>query len=113
MWVDSDGPIPEALAQRARAIADDPAAPLGTTEGYPLPGVMTLIRVEPHTWSRDAQGNLVSGCFRASGIYLPANAVAVAVSPPSSDKLSKAVGVFTVVSLVIGTAATIATWGKR
>jgi hypothetical protein len=113
-WIpESDGPIPDALTKRAQAIVDDPAVPLGATESYPLPGVTTLIRIEPRVWSRDAQGNLVEGCWRSAGIFLPSGAAAGSgVTPPSSDGLSKTVGIFTVVSLVVGTVATLATWGK-
>lgn len=86
--------------------------PLGATESYPLPGVTTLIRVEPRIWGRDAQGELVQGCFRSGGIYLPDGET---VTPPSSpdDKLSKTIGILTAVSLVVGTAATLVTWGKK
>ena len=91
----------------------DQSVPLGATESYPLPGVTTLIRVEPRVWSRDTQGNLVQGCFRAAGIFLPSGAAeAAGVTPPESG-VSKAVGVLTAVSLVVGTIATIAAWGKR
>ena len=115
-WTDADGPVPDALASRATAMAADSGVPLGTTESYPLPGVTTLIRVEPRMWLRDPQsGNLVQGCFRAGGIYLPSNAPpAPGVTPPTdSDGLTKAVGLLTVASLAVGTVATIATWGKK
>jgi len=113
-WTDADGPVPDALARRAQALADDQAVPLGATESYPLPGVTTLIRVEPRVWSRDAQGNLVQGCFRMGGIYLPSEAAEGAgITPPSSSKLERTVGVLTAVSLVVGTLATVATWGQR
>lgn len=108
-WTDAEGPIPDALAHRAEAMAGDASVPLGATESYPLPGVTTLIRVEPRTWSRDAQGALVQGCFRAGGVYLPLDAV---VAPSGGDSLSKTISVLTVVSLAVGTAATLAAWGK-
>jgi hypothetical protein len=83
------------------------------TESYPLPGVTVLIRVEPHAWSRDAQGNLVQGCFRAGAIFLPSGSAAGAgITAPSADGLSRTVGILTVVSLAVGTAATIATWKR-
>lgn len=109
-WTDAEGPIPDALAHRANALAGDSAVPLGTTESYPLPGITTLIRVEPRIWSRDAQGALVQGCFRAGGVYLPVDTV----SPPTeNDSLARTISVLTVVSLAVGTAATLAAWGKR
>jgi hypothetical protein len=108
-WTDANGPVPDALAQRAQAIAADSAIPLGTTESYPLPGVVTLIRVEPRTWSRDANGALVEGCFRVGGIFLPAG-----IPPSGGDSsLGKTVGILTAVSLVVGTVATLATWGRK
>jgi hypothetical protein len=113
-WTDANGPIPDALATRAQAIAADTAVPLGTTESYPLPGVTTLIRVEPHSWGRDATGNLVQGCFKAAAIFLPSGTAPAAgtVTPPS-DGIGKAVGVLTAVSLAVGTIATIATLKGR
>ncbi len=89
-WGDPDGPIPDALAKRAQALVADTSIPLGTTESFPLPGVTTLIRVEPNAWSRNAQGNLVQGCFRAANVYLPVGG--------------------TVASLVVGIGATL--WGR-
>ena len=113
-WLsDADGPIPDALAQRAQAVANDLSVSLGSTESYPLPGVTALIRVEPRAWGRDALGNLVPGCFRAGGIFLPDGSPQVdSVTPPMS-KASKVVTALTVVSLAVGTAATLATWGKK
>lgn len=109
-WLpESDGPVPDALAKRAAAVAADPSVPLGTTESYPLPGVVTLIRVEPHPWGRDASGALVQGCFRAGVAYLPSGAApgSGAVTPPSTDGLTRTVTVLTAVSLTVGTVATV------
>jgi len=103
------------LAERAQALVDNQEAPLGATESYPLPGVTTLIRLEPRVWGRDEQGTLIQGCFRSAGIYLPvwAPPAAGAVTPPSSDsKLAKVIGVLTVASLAVGTVATLAAWSK-
>lgn len=110
-WVDADGPVPAALSARAAAIAADAGVPLGTTESYPLPGVTTLLRVEPQAWSRDGQGNFTPGCYRVAAVYLPVSAAAGGVTAPAPDAgLNRTVGVLTVVSLAVGTAATIATW---
>lgn len=109
-WIDADGPVPEGLAKRAAAFANDPTIPLGSTESYPLPGVTTLIRIEPHAWARDDKGNLVQGCFRAGAVFLP---VGSSVTPPSSSGWDKAVTILTVASLAVGTAATLYTWGKK
>jgi hypothetical protein len=109
-WSDSSGPVPEALAKRAAAFAADPSIPLGSTESYPLPGVTTLIRIEPRVWGRDAQGNLVQGCFRSTGVYLPSGED---VTPPEKGGgWEKAIAVLTVASLAVGTVATLYSWGK-
>ena len=111
-WSDADGPVPDGLAKRAQAIANDAAIPLGSTESYPLPGVVVLIRAEPRVWGRDAKGELVQGCWRVGGIFLPSGApnAGSITAPPTSDGTSKLVGVLTVISLAVGTAATIAHW---
>jgi hypothetical protein len=103
-WVDADGPVPDALTARATALAADPAVPLGTTESYPLPGVTTLVRVESRAWNRDSQGDLVEGCFRASGIYLPLEAAGVTAP---TDGLSRTISILTAASLAAGTLATV------
>lgn len=108
-WLDGDGPIPEALAKRAVLFAADLEIPLGSTESYPLPGVTTLIRVEPHTWGRDMSGNLVQGCFRTGAVFLPSEGV---TPPEKSGGWEKAIAVLTVASLAVGTAATLYSWGK-
>lgn len=119
-WVDADGPIPADLSQRVQSVVADQSVDLGATESYPLPGVTTMIRVEPRVWSRDAQGNLVQGCFRVGGIYLPLGAAPQAgptVTPPDlnapSSNLTKAIAVLTVASLAVGTVATAVTLKSR
>ena len=109
-WIDADGPVPDVLAKRAVAFAADPDIPLGSTESYPLPGVTTLIRVEPHAWGRDDKGNLIQGCFRAGMVFLPEGQSAT----PGKDGSGwdKAVAIGTVISLAVGTAATLYSWGK-
>lgn len=113
-WLpESDGPVPDALAKRAAAFTADASVPLGATESYPLPGVTALIRVEPQAWGRDAGGDLVQGCFKSAGIYLPSGTAAGAgITPPEGDGWTRAAVVLTVVSLAVGTAATVHTWGK-
>ena len=111
-WSDADGPVPDKLGSRAAALVNDASVPLGTTESFPLPGVTTLIRVEPRVWSRDATGTLVEGCFRSSGIYLPiGSATGAGIVPPDSS-LNRTVGVLTAASLVIGIAASLHKWGS-
>ena len=91
-WLtDSDGPVPDALAARATAIAADQTVPLGTTESYPLPGVTTMIRVEPRVWGKDASGAPVQGCFRSSIVYLPVGTATGAGITAPTDTWAKPV----------------------
>lgn len=58
----------------------------------------------------------MEGCFRATGVYLPAETTPVnQVIPPSTDSsgLAKVIGVLTVLSLVVGTVATVASWQSK
>lgn len=96
-----------------QAIVDNASMSLGSTESYPLPGVTALVRLEPHVWARDAQGALVQGCFRSAGVYLPEGSSGGLSPPDEGSSLSKTIAVLTVASLAVGTAATLATWGKR
>lgn len=113
-YPDVDGPVPDALMKRAKAVVDDPGVLLGATESFPLPGVTTLIRVEPRVWGRDEKGDLVEGCFRSAGLYLPDGAPEGAgIKPPSSSKWDRAITILTVASLAVGTAATIHGWSSR
>lgn len=114
-WTDADGPLPEALEKRAQAVVADGSVALGSTESYPLPGVAVLIRIEPHIWARNDQGDLVQGCFRAAGLYLPSITPQMGslVPPTEPDKLSKTIGVLTVVSLSVGIGATIFSWRRK
>lgn len=112
-WTDADGPVPDGLAARAAALATDPTALLGATESYPLPGVVTLIRVEPRVWGKQGD-SLVQGCFRVSGIYLPSDAASGAGTiAPTSDRWTRIATIATVISLTVGTAATLAAWEGR
>lgn len=112
-WTDADGPLPPALADRARVVAADEAVALGATESFPLPGVTALIRVEPHVWARNEQGALVQGCFRTGVVFLPSGAPAVTPpsAPPSESGAAKLVTGLTVTSLAVGIIATIASLG--
>jgi hypothetical protein len=94
-------------------LVEDQGVPLGTTESFPLPGVTTLIRVEPTIWMRDKGGQLIQGCFRSGGIYLPENAPAASgITAPESTQ-SKIIGALTIASLSVGTLATVASLRKR
>jgi len=112
-WVDADGPIPDEVMKRSKALVDS-TIPLGTTESFPLPGVTVLIRVEPHKWARDPSGALIQGCFRAGGIYLPYGSVsAETLTAPSFSPTTKIIGGLTVVSLSVGIIATIVSLRRK
>lgn len=103
--------MPPALQARADEIAK---APLGTTESFPLPGVTVLIRSEPRVWERSAAGELVQGCFPAGAVYVPtAHETVIAPEKGGLSRLEITVGVLTIVSLAVGTAATLAAWKKK
>ncbi len=111
IWTDADGNKPDGLVKRAAALTADQSVPLGTTESFPIPGSVTLIRIEPHVWGRDSAGNLVQGCFRVSEIYLPAGSAGI--RPPQVDPWSRAATILTVASLSVGTIATVASLRRK
>jgi hypothetical protein len=101
--------------QRSKALVDDPAIPLGTTESYPLPGVTTLMRVEPSLWGR-VGSDLVQGCFRSAAIYVPAQSALVKSIEEKKEGISqttKLIGGLTIVSLTVGIIATVTSLRKR
>ena len=113
-WADLDGNQPDALVKRAAALAADQSVPLGTTESFPLPGVVTLIRVEPQVWGKDDKGNLVQGCFRSGSVYLPyGTGQGAGIRPPQVDGWSRAATILTVASLSVGTVATVASFRRK
>lgn len=113
-WADLDGNKPDALVKRASALAADQSVPLGTTESFPLPGVVTLIRVEPQVWGKDDKGNLVQGCFRSGSVYLPyGTGQGAGIRPPQVDGWSRAATILTVASLSVGTVATVASLRRK
>lgn len=113
-WNDSDGPIPDGLVNRSKALVDDTLVSLGATESYPIPGVTALILIEPRQWGRDASGNLVQGCFRSGGIYLPSGTPpAETITPPEESRTNKIIAGLTVVSLAVGIGATLYGFGGR
>jgi len=109
-WTAADGPVPPELSRRAEALVGDQTLPLGTTESFPLPGVTTLLRLEPHVWQTNESGTPVQGCFRASSIYLPSQVVVAPEEKSSSDKLITGL---TIASLGVGIVATVATFKFR
>jgi hypothetical protein len=66
------GPVPAAVALRAKAIAFDMSFALGYAENFPIAGVTLILRVDPHTWTTGAGGQIVAGCFHGVTVYVPA-----------------------------------------
>lgn len=67
----TNGPIPSDIQAKATALSNDMTKPLGYTETVYAGGVPLLLRVDPHTWTTDAQGNAVAGCLHGVGVYVP------------------------------------------
>lgn len=74
-----NGPIPANIQQQATALANDLTKPLGYTSTVYVSGIPVLVRVDAHTWTTDASGNEVSGCYHGADVWIPA----VNVTPPS------------------------------
>lgn len=109
---DWDGPVPDALAQRARAMATDASTPMGAMESFPLPGVVALIRVETHVWGPDASGKLVAGCFRTAGAYLPVEKTTLVQPLTRESPWAKAAAILTVFTVGAGIIATLTSWAS-
>jgi len=113
LWNETvDGPVPSALANRGIDMALDPGVPMGATESFPLPGVVALLRVETHVWGPDpgSAGKIVAGCFRVTGVYLPAETTTLVQPVTRESDWTKVAAVLTAVTLSIGLAATLASW---
>ena len=66
-----NGAVPADVQARAVALTKDPAKTLGYTETIYSGGVPLLLRVDPHTWSTDAQGGAIPGCFKGFDVWIP------------------------------------------
>ena len=112
-WTESDGPIPDAIVARGKALIADDRFQLGSAESFPLPGVIALLRVEPHVWGRTENGDLVQGCFRATGVYLPEPQESTPQTAGSTQTLGRTIAVLTAASLAIGIATTLIRWRRK
>ena len=115
LWVDAlDGPVPDVLARAAADLAADSSVPVGATTNYALPGVVVLLRVEPHVWGPDGAGKLVAGCFRACGVYVPVVPGDPSVQPPTVVRESpwtRTAAILTVFTIAGGILASLVPWG--
>ncbi len=82
-WATSiNGAIPADVQARATTIANDMTKSLGYTETIYSGGVPLLLRVDAHTWTTDAQGNVVAGCDHGVDVFVPSP---TAIVPPSTQ----------------------------
>lgn len=102
-----DGPVPLALEAQAKHIAYDMSRPLGYTETASVAGVTVILRVDPHPWTHDAQGNLVTGCFHGVTAYVPLAPHVVPPSAPARSGLGALLEVLTLASVTTGLAYTV------
>lgn len=109
---DWDGPVPDPLAQRATTMAKDSSVPMGAVEGFPLPGVVALIRVETHVWGTDGAGKLTAGCFRVAGVYLPVEKTTLVQPVTRESTWTKTAAILTAVTLSIGLVASLTSWAS-
>lgn len=97
---ETNGPVPAAVVSHAKSLAGDMTLPLGYADTVYSGGVPLIVRVDPHTWTTDAQGNVVPGCYHGATVYVPL----VAPSPPTpSSSSSSSAGALFTVSLLLGT----------
>lgn len=83
-----NGAIPANVLEHAQALANDATKPLGYTDTVYSGGVPLLVRVDAHTWTTDAQGNVVAGCFHGADVFVPVvQAPASASSTPTMGGL--------------------------
>ena len=109
---DWDGPVPDTLAQRATVMAKDSSVPMGAVEGFPLPGVVALIRVETHVWGLDGAGKFVAGCFRVAGVYLPLETRTLVQPLTRESVFTKGAAILTAITLSIGLVARLSAWAS-
>jgi hypothetical protein len=90
--VDVNGQVPADVVARAKVLASDMTKPLGYTETIYSGGVSLILRVDPHTWTTDAKGNYVAGCFHGVSVYIPMPETASSSSGgsilPSNDTIT-------------------------
>jgi hypothetical protein len=81
-----NGSVPANVVARAKALANDMSKALGYTETIYSGGVPLLLRVDAHTWSTDASGNPIAGCFHGVDVWVPTpGSTPPAVSTSSSS----------------------------
>ncbi len=95
-----NGPVPADVQQQANALAKDMTQQLGTQVTVYSSGVPVIVRVDPHPFTYDSQGNIVPGCYHGATVYAP---ILGGVTPPAPGSSSVGGTLFTL-SLVLGVA---------
>jgi hypothetical protein len=101
-----DGPVPQSAVQDAQSLASNMQLPLGYADTIYVNGVPLIVRVDPHPWTTDAQGNVVPGCYHGATVYTPTSP-GQGVTPPSSSSGGTS-ALFTASILLGATASVIA-----
>jgi hypothetical protein len=102
-----DGPVPPAAVQDAQALAYNMQLPLGYADTIYVNGIPLIVRVDPHTWTTDAQGNVIAGCYHGATVYTP-TAPGQGVTPPNASGGGGSSALITASILLGATASAIA-----
>jgi len=81
-----DGTPPSAAVALATQLAFHSNQPYGFMETVCVGGEPLIVRVDPHTWSHDAQGNLITGCFHGATVYRPTSKIPCAANTPTAPE---------------------------
>jgi len=84
VWNESvDGTPPASVVQLATQLAFHSSQPFGYMETICVGGQPLIVRVDPHPWSHDAQGNIIYGCFHGATVYIPTSPTPCAAETPT------------------------------
>jgi len=74
--------------------------PLGYSETIYSGGVPIIVRVDAHTWTTDAGGNVIAACTHGADIWVPA--IGVATPAPATSSQQSTSNTLLVVSIGLG-----------
>lgn len=98
-----NGVIPPDIQARATTLANDMTKALGYTEMVYSGGVPLILRVDPHTWTTNASGEVIAGCLHGVGVYVPSAATIVPpATPPTTSSGSGTTNTLLVASIGLG-----------
>lgn len=93
--VNVNGAIPSDVQARATALANDLTKPLGYSETIYSGGVPLILRVDAHSWTTDASGNVIAACTHGADVWIPSFGTTTPV-PASSSSQSNAFFIFSI-----------------